>query len=49
MINSLLSTSAIHDTFLTDGTVNKSCCSVLGSDWVCTAVMGNDVMKDLRG
>ena len=31
MINSLLGTSAIHDTFLTVGTVNKSCCSVLES------------------
>ena len=28
VINLLLSTSAIHDTFLTLGTVNKSCCSV---------------------
>ena len=30
-VDSLLSTSAIHDTFLTIGTVNKSCCSVLDS------------------
>ena len=28
MINSLLSTSAIHNTFLTVGIVNKSCCSL---------------------
>ena len=31
VINSLLSTSAIHDMFLTIGTVNKSCCSVFES------------------
>ena len=31
VINSLLSTSAIHDTFLTIETVHKSCCSVLES------------------
>ena len=23
--------------------------SIIYSDWVCTAVMSNDVMKDLRG
>ena len=28
-VDSLLSTSAIHDTFLTIGKVNKGCCSVL--------------------
>ena len=29
---------------------SKACCRChLYSDWVCTAVMSNDVVKDLRG
>ena len=50
LANSLISADVcLQRAKVTKNTFSKVNINISYSDWVCTAVMSNDVMKDLRG